>query len=144
MQARFTPVATRWAIRRSRSRAEDELMATAAIEGVADWHVFYAYRDVKDGDGHYVVLADGQYPTAEQAAHIARHSPARILRQCEAARALIAEFLRLRHSAICQVVPSRSPPCNSSRQCTPTSLTLTRPGPDPLLRLSESGVAKRH
>jgi L-fucose mutarotase/ribose pyranase (RbsD/FucU family) len=70
-------------------------MATAAIEGVADWHVFYAHRDVKDGDGHYVVLADGQYPTAEQAAHIARHSPARILRQCEAARALIAEFLRL-------------------------------------------------
>src|ERR1035437_4349477 len=49
-------------------------MATAAIEGAADWHVFYAYRDVKDGDGHYVVLADRQCPTAEQAAHIARHS----------------------------------------------------------------------
>jgi hypothetical protein len=31
----------------------------------------------------------------EQAAHIARYSPARILRQCEAARAIIAEFLRL-------------------------------------------------
>jgi len=75
--------------------AEDELMATAAIEGAADWHVFYAYRDVKDGDGHYVVLADGQYPTVEQAAHIARHSPARILRQCEAARVVIAEYLRL-------------------------------------------------
>jgi hypothetical protein len=75
--------------------AEDELMATAAIEGAADWHVFYAYRDVKDGDGHYVVLADAQCPTAGQAAHIARHSPARVLRQTEAARVVIAEFLRL-------------------------------------------------
>ena len=65
---------------------EDELMASAAIESTADWHVFYAYRDIKDGGGQYVVLADGQYPTAGQAAHIARHSPARILRQCEAAR----------------------------------------------------------
>src|SRR5450759_3612840 len=75
--------------------AEDELMADAAIDGTADWHVFYAYRDIKDGDGHYVVLADGQYPTVEQDAHIARHDPARILRQCEAAHVVIAEFLRL-------------------------------------------------
>jgi Family of unknown function (DUF6221) len=74
---------------------EDELMATAAIDGSADWQVFYTYRDVKDGQGHYVVLADSRYPTVEQAAHIARHSPARILRHCEAARALIAEYLRL-------------------------------------------------
>ena len=75
--------------------AEDELMASAAIDGAADWHVFYTYRDVKDGDGHYVVLADSRYPTVGQAAHIARHSPARVLRQCEAARAVIADFLRL-------------------------------------------------
>jgi hypothetical protein len=75
--------------------AEDELTASAAIDGAADWHVLYAYRDIKDGDGHYVVLADSQYPTFGQAAHIARHSPARILRQCEAARAVIGEFLRL-------------------------------------------------
>ena len=75
--------------------AEDELMANAAIDGTSDWHVFYTYRDVKDGDGHYVVLADSRYPTVGQAAHIARHSPARVLRQCEAARAVIAQFLRL-------------------------------------------------
>jgi hypothetical protein len=76
--------------------AEDELLATSAVEGVAaDWHVLYDYRDIKDGDGHYVVLADGLYPTVGQAAHIARHNPARILRQCEAAREVIAEFLRL-------------------------------------------------
>ena len=75
--------------------AEDELIAGAAIEGAADWHVLYTYRDVKDSDGRYVILADSRYPTVEQAAHIARCSPARILRQCEAARAIIAEFLRL-------------------------------------------------
>jgi hypothetical protein len=75
--------------------AEDELTANAAIDGSADWYALYAYRDIKDGDGQYVVLADSQYPTVGQAAHIARHSPARILRQCDAARAVIAELLRL-------------------------------------------------
>ena len=55
---------------------EDELTANAANDGAADWHVFYAYRDIKDGDGHYVVLAHRQYPSVEQAVHIARHSPA--------------------------------------------------------------------
>ncbi len=75
--------------------AEDELTAQAAIEGDADWHALYAYRDVKDSDGHYVVLADTQHPTVGQAAHIARHSPARVLRHCEATRAVIADFLRL-------------------------------------------------
>jgi hypothetical protein len=75
--------------------AEDELTAKAAIDGTADWHALYTYRDVKDSDGHYVVLADNRYPTVGQAAHIARHSPARVLRQCEAARAVIAEFLHL-------------------------------------------------
>jgi hypothetical protein len=85
--------------------AEDELTANAAIEGAADWHALYAYRDVKDDDGHYVVLADSRHPTVGQAAHIARHSPARILRQCEAARAVIAEFLR--HDVL-DDVPGRS------------------------------------
>ena len=75
--------------------AEDELIAQAAIDGDAEWYALYAYRDVKDGEGHYVVLADSRYPTAEQAAHIARHCPAQVLRQCEASRAVIAQFLRL-------------------------------------------------
>ena len=68
--------------------AEDEL-----IEGAADWHALCTYRDVKDSDGRYVILGDSRYPTIEQAAHIARYSPARILRQCEATCAIIAEFL---------------------------------------------------
>jgi len=75
--------------------AEDELTADAAIEGAADWHVLYAYRDIKDGDGDQVVLADSRYPTTGQATHIARHSPARVLRQCDATRAIISEYLRL-------------------------------------------------
>jgi hypothetical protein len=75
--------------------AEDELTAEAATEGADDWHVLYGYRDIRDSDGRYVVLADSRYPTAAQAAHIARHDPARILRQCEAARAVIAELLHL-------------------------------------------------
>jgi hypothetical protein len=32
--------------------AEDELTAKAAIDGTADWHALYTYRDVKDSDGH--------------------------------------------------------------------------------------------
>jgi len=75
--------------------AEDELTANTAIEGPPDWHAIYSYRDVKDGEGHYVILADRHSPTVGQAAHIARHSPARVLRHCEAVRALMAEFLRL-------------------------------------------------
>jgi Family of unknown function (DUF6221) len=93
--------------------AEDELTAHAAIDGAADWHVLYDYRDIKDGDGHYVVLADSQYPTVAQAAHIARHSPARILRQCEFAHALIAEFLRF---DVLGDVPGRSAAENALRQ----------------------------
>lgn len=73
----------------------DELIAGAAIEGAADWQALYTYRDVKDSDGRYVILADSRYPTIEQAAHIARYNPARILRQCEATRAIIGEFLHL-------------------------------------------------
>ena len=72
--------------------AEDEFIAGAAIEGAADWHALYTYQDVKDSDGRYVILADSRCPTVEQAAHIARYRPARILRQCEAARAIIADF----------------------------------------------------
>lgn len=44
------------------------------------------YRDVKDGEGHNVRLAHSRLPTVGQAAHIARHGPVRILRQCQAAK----------------------------------------------------------
>jgi hypothetical protein len=73
---------------------EDELTANAAIDASPEWHVHYDYRDVKDTDGSFVVQADSQRPTTGQAAHIARHDPARALRECEAKRLLIADFLR--------------------------------------------------
>jgi Family of unknown function (DUF6221) len=40
------------------------------------------------------VQADSLYPTLEQAAHMARQSPARALRECAARRAIIADYLR--------------------------------------------------
>jgi hypothetical protein len=73
---------------------EDELTAHAATDASPEWQAYYDYRDVKDIDGHFVVQADSQHPTTAQAAHIARHSPARALRECEAKRAIIADFLR--------------------------------------------------
>ncbi|PZS13677.1 MAG: hypothetical protein DLM57_16100 [Pseudonocardiales bacterium] len=74
--------------------AEDELIALAATDGSQQWRTHYDYRDVKDEDGHYVVQADTRRPSLEQAAHIARHCPARVLREVEAKRAVIADYLR--------------------------------------------------
>jgi hypothetical protein len=74
--------------------AEDEMTANAAIDVSPEWQTHYDYRDVKDVEGHFVVQADSRHPSAEQAAHIARYSPARVLRECEAKRAVIADFLR--------------------------------------------------
>lgn len=74
--------------------SEDELAAHAAIDTIPDWLAHYDYRDVKDADGHYVVQADSRYPSTAQAAHIARHDPARVLRECDARRRIIADFLR--------------------------------------------------
>ena len=75
--------------------AEDELTALAAIDSSPRWRASYPYRDVKDDDGHYVVQADSRHPSVEQAAHIARHAPARVLADVEAKRAVIADYLRL-------------------------------------------------
>lgn len=74
--------------------AEDELIALAAIDGVAQWRAHYDFRDVKDEQGHFVVQADTLHPSLEQAAHIARHCPARALLDVKAKRAVIAEYLR--------------------------------------------------
>lgn len=73
---------------------EDELAAHAATDASPEWQAYYDYRDVRDLDGHFVVQADSRHPTTAQAAHIARHGPARVLRECEAKRAIIADFLR--------------------------------------------------
>jgi hypothetical protein len=74
--------------------SEDELIALAATDGSPRWHTSYDYRDVKDEQGHFVVEADSQRPSLEQAAHIARHSPAHVLQDVEAKRLVIADYLR--------------------------------------------------
>ena len=73
---------------------EDELPALAAVEGSPTWRSSLPFRDVKDEDGHFVVEADRHHPSVEQAAHIARHSPARALADVEAKRRVIADYLR--------------------------------------------------
>ncbi|MGZ4615214.1 MAG: DUF6221 family protein [Actinomycetes bacterium] len=72
--------------------AEDELTATAAIEQSPEWRAFYDYRDVKDDTGVYVVAADTAHPTLEQAAHIARNDPARVLRDVESKTRMVARY----------------------------------------------------
>jgi hypothetical protein len=47
-------------------------------------------RDMCSPRGHIVVFDEGA-PGSEQAAHIARHDPARVLRYVEAVRAIIRE-----------------------------------------------------
>lgn len=74
---------------------EDELTALAAIEGSPLWRSSLSFRDVKDDDGRYIIAADRRHPSAEQAAHIARHGPARVLADVEARRMVIADYLRL-------------------------------------------------
>jgi len=73
---------------------EDKLTALAAIEGSPAWHSSLAFRDVKDEHGHFVVEADRHHPSVEQAAHIARHCPARALADVEVKRLVIADYLR--------------------------------------------------
>jgi hypothetical protein len=73
---------------------EDELTALAAVDGSPSWRSSLTFRDVKDEDGRYVVEADRQHPSVEQAAHIARHCPARVLAEVEAKRLVIADYLR--------------------------------------------------
>jgi hypothetical protein len=75
---------------------EDELTTQAAVEFSPDWRAQLDFRDVKDDTGHYVVVADGLTPRVEQAAHIARQDPARVLRECEAKRGVVADLLRRR------------------------------------------------
>ncbi len=74
---------------------EDELTALAAIDGSPSWRSSLEFRDVKDHDGHYVVAADRHHPSVEQAAHIARHGPSRVLADVEARRMVIADYLRV-------------------------------------------------
>lgn len=72
---------------------EDERIARAACEGGAGrWQPLgdrHGGSVAGDHDGYHVACDEG-YPTLEQAAHIAEHDPARVLREIDAKRQLIA------------------------------------------------------
>jgi hypothetical protein len=74
---------------------EDELTALAAVDGSPKWMSSLTFRDVKDEHGHFVIEADPRHPSLEQAAHIARHSPHRVLTDIDAIRDVIADYLSL-------------------------------------------------
>lgn len=86
--------------------AEDEQIARAAAARASDWHSSKGnvggggeFTDLGDPDeeqywhGDEVIVYDEGWPLVDEATHIARHDPARVLREVEAKRALI-ESLR--------------------------------------------------
>jgi hypothetical protein len=69
--------------------AEDEAMATAAVDGGGlNWTVQYGGCRIEDDLGSVVVYDEGS-PTEDEAAHIARWDPARVLAECEAKRRIV-------------------------------------------------------
>jgi hypothetical protein len=96
--------------------AEDEASAKAASPG--PWKVDsedYA-ETIYAGDGYNSVVSGGRwggeascFDKTEDALHIARHDPARVLRQCEAIRRIVEEH---------QV--EWPEPCHCGREHTPT------------------------
>ncbi len=82
---------------------EDEQIAHAASDLGASWYVdgrtgevAAVQPDPKPGDSAVWVTCDSEGLSAaveeEQAVHIARHDPARVLREVEAKRRIIAEY----------------------------------------------------
>lgn len=67
---------------------EDEAAATEA--GADEWTDEVNVWMVVDSKGEPVAYDEGK-PTEEQAAHIARHDPARVLREVESKRAILAD-----------------------------------------------------
>jgi hypothetical protein len=65
---------------------EDEAAATEA--GADEWNCERAVWMVTDSKGEAVAYDEGK-PTEDQAAHIARHDPARVLREVAAKRAIL-------------------------------------------------------
>ena len=75
---------------------EDEAAAKACAQDAAGlkWSGKYhpsSHRAVEDEDGRVVVWDEGE-PDEAQAAHIIRHDPARVLREVEAKRKILADL----------------------------------------------------
>lgn len=79
--------------------AEDEYVAQMAAEDAsagANWHAeatcnHSGHAGVKGENGEIIVYDEGS-PTDCEARHIARHDPARVLREVEAGRKILAEY----------------------------------------------------
>jgi hypothetical protein len=74
--------------------AEDEAIALA-VQQRAPWLVVGSYGDEGVKEDGYGWVATGAYNAgmdADDAAHIARHDPARVLRDVEAKRRLLAQY----------------------------------------------------
>lgn len=76
--------------------AEDEAAATEA--GSDEWSSDDAVWMLMDSKGEAVVHNEGK-PTEEQAIHMARHDPARVLREVAAKRALLQRYASAARSA---------------------------------------------
>jgi hypothetical protein len=88
-----TQTLTAWLLERI---AEDEAVALAAgADGAASWTVPDPIREsgrvVSD---RATVTYDEGSPTAEDATHIARNDPARVLATCKAHRAIVEEYVK--------------------------------------------------
>ena len=104
--------------------AEDELNANAAIEGPAEWHALYSYRDVKDSDGHYIPRSSKPHTSLDTT----------LPGSCASARppggSSPSSFALTRSETSPGATPQRRS-SNSSPPFIRTTSTLTGPGPDP-------------
>jgi hypothetical protein len=78
---------------RARLDEEAEVARAAMINSGGEWAQVDPVRApcrVEDTTRGYVVVNDDGWTTSEQAAHIARHDPARVLAEVEAKRRIIA------------------------------------------------------
>ncbi|UXM92517.1 DUF6221 family protein [Paenarthrobacter sp. JL.01a] len=79
--------------------AEDEALATKAARGSdGEWHRGHGWMPDEDEcrvEGDSIVIYDEGGHDPNQAEHIARHDPARVLAECAAKRAIIELHRRL-------------------------------------------------
>ena len=93
---------------------EDEATAQTAAGRSGDWHsdeggvlggqMHEPYYDGDKPSAEFTIVYDEGWPLASEAVHIARHDPARVLRQCAALRLILTEHDRTPggHCSVCR------------------------------------------
>lgn len=76
---------------------DDEAVARDASSG--EWRR-EGINSVVDADGRLVIYGDGPAPTTDQAEHIARHDPARVLAEVETKRLIVEEYRQAEELAL--------------------------------------------